>query len=204
MIKLFNQLTGPSIWIVGSSIIKRAESHFKGRPLGRNLGLQRYQASVIWAGHPGLQYHQVFTIVNSLRQCFSAPNFLILHFGGNDVGREACGILRQKIKTVLTNLMCILPNTTIVWSSILPRLNWRYSTNVKAMESMRARINRAVILFLLQRGHKAIKRTDFHDKLPALYLADGVHLSFIGNDIFLNTIQGALETFFSTYSPMYP
>jgi hypothetical protein len=33
------------------------------------------------------------------------------------------------------------------------------------------------------------------DKHPAWFKKDGVHLSFIANDIFLNQIQGALETF---------
>ena len=35
---------------------------------------------------------------------------------------------------------------------------------------------------------------DFQDKNPALF-CDECHLSYIGNDIFLNTFQGAFETF---------
>jgi hypothetical protein len=46
---------------------------------------------------------------------------------------------------------------------------------------------------------------DFDDKLPALFDPDGTYLSFIGNDIFINAIQGALETFFKyPYIHVYP
>jgi hypothetical protein len=42
-------------------------------------------------------------------------------------------------------------------------------------------------------------------KHPALLKKDGVYLSFIANDIFLNQIQGALETFLKyPYCLVYP
>jgi hypothetical protein len=44
-------------------------------------------------------------------------------------------------------------------------------------------------------GGYVIRHPDFDDKHPALFKKDCVHLSFIANDIFLNQIQGALETF---------
>ena len=43
-------------------------------------------------------------------------------------------------------------------------------------------------------GGRAIKHPDFQDKNPPLF-SDNTHLSFIGNDIFLNSFQGAFETF---------
>lgn len=172
--------------------------------MGSHLGLRRNGASIIWAGHSGLQYNQVFTIVNSLRQCSPPPQFLVLHSGGNGIGREPCGTLRNNIQAVISQLMLILPYTQIVWSCILPRLQWRYSNNIKAMEACRSRVNRAIMHFLLRKGHKTIKHTDFQDKLPALYLKDGVHLSYIGNDIFLNTVQAALQTFLNSNVPLYP
>jgi hypothetical protein len=37
------------------------------------------------------------------------------------------------------------------------------------------------------------------------YLKMGVHLSFLGNDIFINIIQGALEQFLlNPYTKLYP
>jgi hypothetical protein len=46
--------------------------------------------------------------------------------------------------------------------------------------------------YLSKIGGYVIRHRDFDDKHPALLKKDGVHLSFIANDIFLNQIQGAL------------
>ena len=69
------------------------------------------------------------------------------------------------------------------------------------MEITRKRVNTGVRSYLLKIGGYP----DFDDKHPALFKKDGVHLSFIANDIFLNQIQGALETFLKyTYCLVYP
>ena len=47
---------------------------------------------------------------------------------------------------------------------------------------------------MVSEGGRAIKHPDFQDKHPALF-SDNTHLSFIGNDIFLNSFQGAFETY---------
>ena len=48
---------------------------------------------------------------------------------------------------------------------------------------------------MVSEGGRAIKHSDFQDKHPALF-SDSTHLSFIGNDILLNSSQGVFETFF--------
>ena len=62
------------------------------------------------------------------------------------------------------------------------------------MENVRKRINRELIRFIKINGGKAIRYPDFHDKSPSLF-HDDTHLSFIGNDIFVNTIQSAFDMF---------
>jgi hypothetical protein len=37
----------------------------------------------------------------------------------------------------------LFPTTKIIWSQILPRSNWRYSENLKAMDRVRIRLNNA-------------------------------------------------------------
>lgn len=122
------------------------------------------------------------------------PSYLIIHAGGNDIGSITARDLRNLIKQTMSNLKALFAYSCIVWSNILPRLRWRYSANTQAMENTRTRTNRAVIRHMGQIGCKAIKHPDFNDKYPGLF-ADSCHLSFIGNDIFLNTFQGALSTF---------
>ena len=186
------------IWIVGSSLIKKAFTHVKTRPLGDNLGLESYGYNVIWVGHPGLSFTQVYGICQALKNSSMNrfPAYIIVHAGGNDIGSIRARDLRNFIKQTITNLIALFPNSCIVWSSILPRLRWRYSENTEAMENIRTRTNRAIIKHMGQNDGKAIKHPDFNDKHPGLY-EDSCHLSFIGNDIFVNTFQGALFTFIS-------
>lgn len=162
--------------------------------MGRNLSLQRYGFAVTWVGHGGLKSAQVLGITQALLNWQGPPNYFILHVGGNDIGCITSLHIRCQLKYIFECLRILMPNTILIWSSILPRLGWRYSHDTEAMERVRVRANRALINFMRQSGGKAIRYPDFQDKAPGLY-SDSCHLSFIGNDIFLNTIQGALETF---------
>lgn len=198
----FSVFAGPEfIWIVGSSLIIKAHRHVKQRPMGDDLALfYRYGKKVIWVGNSGLHFDCVINLCQALRNYYvismglNVPNYLLVHAGGNDIGRVPTQWLRRYICSVLNYLINFFPGTSIVWSCILPRLKWRYSDDTAAMERSRTRINRAVIQFVVSHGGYAIKHPDFQDKHPALF-SDDCHLSFIGNDIFLNTFQGAFETF---------
>ena len=62
----------------------------------------------------------------------------------------------------------------------------------KVMENVRIPVNGELIRFMKITGGKAIRYPDFHDMSPSL-CSNGTHLSFIGNDIFVNTIRNAFE-----------
>jgi hypothetical protein len=83
-------------------------------------------------------------------------------------------------------------------------MKWRYSENIRNMEITRKRVNRGVRSYIKIGGY-AIRHLDFDDKHPALLKQNGVHLLCIANDIFLNQMQGALETFLKyPYCLVYP
>jgi hypothetical protein len=69
------------------------------------------------------------------------------------------------------------------------------SYNDRAKETTRKRINRGIRSYILKYWEYVVKYPNFDDCHPGLFLDDGVHLSFIGNDIFLNQLQSAFETF---------
>ena len=192
------------IWILGSSIVKRASDHVRGRPIGANLGLERHGCSVTWIGHPGLVMDQAVNIVHAMLGWSRPPAYLVIHCGGNDIGTLNCYDLRHYIKDILSYIMHLLPDTIIVWSSILPRFSYRFCPDTVEMEKVRSRVNRSVIRFVVRNGGRAIKYPDFQDKHPGLY-CDDVHLSYIGNDLFINSLQGAFETFLRNhFVPVYP
>ena len=66
------------------------------------------------------------------------------------------------------------------------------------MDDIRKRLNRGMRSYLLQHNGSYIPHDDFDDCHDALYAHDGVHLSFLGQDIFINALQGAIEQFLLT------
>ena len=125
--------------------------------------------------------------------CFGLPHALVIHCGGNDIGM---GSIREVLKHLIYATFIVskmLPNSLLIYSQILPRKKWRYNSNLKAMEWARKRIYRGIQIYYKSNG-KVITHADLQDGHEALY-ADGVHLSSLGNDIFINAIQCGFEQF---------
>jgi hypothetical protein len=74
------------------------------------------------------------------------------------------------------NKLC--PGRNIVFSTILPRKEWHYSINHKAIKDIPKRLNRDIISYLLQHNGCYIKYDDLDDCHDVVYAHDGVHLSF--------------------------
>ena len=112
------------------------------------------------------------------------PKFIVIHIGGNDIGASKVEHLRNDVKHVLTWVARNLPNTLIIWSQILPRINWRYSENFDAMERCRYRINNYVAFFVIRNGGAYIRYPEIKVN-NSFICSDGVHLTDLGNNVFL-------------------
>lgn len=156
--------------------------------------LDRLNASVWWQGKGGMVVNQLRGHIRTMLKFEDPPEFLIIHVGCNDIGSKQVGQLRNSLKNTLTFISNDLPKTNIVWSQMLPRMQWRYSKNKKAMEKCRYRVNNSVAKFVLESGGYYIRYPEIlrNDKF---FEADGVHLSTVANDIFLNMLQGGIEEF---------
>lgn len=124
------------------------------------------------------------------------PSYLIIQLGSNDLGKgKSCGLIVD-IKRDIGRIRLLLPNTRIIWSEILMRRYWHVAKgDGKIIEKIRKRVNCAVNNFIKNEGHYVIKHPNIRASEIELYRFDGTHLSDIGNDIYLNNLQGALETF---------
>lgn len=194
----------PHIWIVGSSIIKRAFCY--GRSQGHNgsqLGLET-EVDILWQGRSGLKWQQLVPMLKHLLTIGETPNFLIIHCGGNSIGLSSTYELIFRMKEDVNRIIKMFPRTVIIWSQILPRLSWRGHIEHYAMEKARRRVNNGVASYILGLGGKYLRYPDITDKDCSFYLSDGVHLSDLGNKLFINTIKQGLMHFTSGRIDVYP
>lgn len=139
-------------------------------------------------------WKRIVPLVNTCIRCFGILRAIPFHVGRNDIGRYSTKSIIRHYKFAMYVVNQMLSTTSLLFSSILPRTSWRYSRNVTAMNNSRIRINRAIREYFNYNNCYVILHPDLEDCHPALF-PDGTHLSFLGNDIFINIIQGALEQF---------
>lgn len=132
------------------------------------------------------------------------PDFIIVQLGSNDLGVRSGFNLIQNIEIDLLRLNVLLPSTKIIWSDILQRRYWHRAMNGKAIEMTRKRVNSAVKSIVLSIGGRIIRHSNILAREIYLYRHDGTHLSDAGLGVYLNTIQGALETFLTSSSNIFP
>ena len=183
-----------NIWIVRSSIIKGTFLEAKQRPGGIHLTLQRLDVNILWQGRSGLTLDRLTNHIRTLLSLEDPPNYILFHIGGNDLGCKKLGYLHYLLERFLSWLSKTMPDSMLMWSQILPRLNWRYSNNLAVMDKCRRRLNSSNGAHINRNRGCYICYPDF--KATKQFIStDGVHLAKPGNAIFLNTIQGGLETF---------
>ncbi|XP_071124445.1 uncharacterized protein [Mytilus edulis] len=181
-----------TVWIVGSSIIKHAFGEARGRPGGVNLGLQRMGVNIWWQGKCGGKVLDMKQQIRTMLKYEDPPTILVLHIGGNDIGEKSSKTLCELIRKQFSWMRQLMLDTVFVWSQIIPRSSWRYSDNINAMEKCRMRVNTSIASFLTKTDGCYLRYPDI--KANELFLMkDGVHLTSLGNNIFLNTLQGGLE-----------
>ncbi len=164
----------------------------RNRPGGINLGLRF--AEIWWQGYGGMSLLEVTKKLSTLKAFGEEPDVIIIHCGGNDIGR----VPLYKLRLCIDNILAYINKefrVSVVWSEILPRTAWRYSVNALAMEATRRRLNSYAANKFVTCSGLYIKHPDLKDASGAFYLADGVHLSLLGNCMFLNQLSAALEAF---------
>ena len=107
--------------------------------MGHNLGLEG--SEIFWQGYGGMGLDSLINKLKLLKSISIDPVMLIVHCGGNNLGKKDLLSLRGLIEVNFKLIKEMLPNTSLVWSEILPRSSWRYSEDKGAMERCRKRIN---------------------------------------------------------------
>lgn len=192
---------------MGSSIFKHAFLAAMLRTGGINLGLERLGIKIWWQGYAGLKFTDLKKKVMYLTRLEEAPDFLVIHCGGNDLGDPDWPLaeLIEHMSESITSLADLLPKTKLVWSQILPRKSYRYSSDLEAMERNRKRFNRATACQIQDLGGGAyIKHPDIIRNINQFLGNDNVHLNPLGTKKFLCDIQGGLEYFRKGLGTVFP
>jgi len=192
IITLFKLFIGDTVWIVGSSIVKKAFLAAWEMPEGSSMGLN---AVIWWQGYSGLKLIELVQKLNHLSVVGPQPGSIMIHCGGNDLGKTPISKLRIVVSQILEHIGSLFPSAKIIWSEILPRTNWRYCKNTLAMERARRRLNNFAANAVISLGGCYLAHTDFKSSNSELLSSDGVHLSDIGYSIFINNIACGLNNF---------
>lgn len=198
----------PTIWILGSSIPFWAGHHAATqRPGGSNLNLP---VLINWLGRRGMHWDQLDSVVSEHLLHLPPPKFLLIHLGSNDLTTPALtGIeLVHRIQCSLYRYNVLLPNTTLIFSSMLPRLYWHGAplTAGGKINSKRLKVNKAIKKFITQEvtGCYINHDTTIRVSETPLFRHDGTHLSKTGLDIYLNNLQSGIQLFLNNTSNIYP
>lgn len=181
------------VWCLGSSIIRHAFTAARGSSRGTNLGLETQNMKLWWQGYSGITLLNLRRKLKVLFKVGDKPNYVLIHCGGNDIGRSCMHVLRYCVDNIVHDIHKHWPSTKIIWSEILPRRVWRYSDNAAAMNRARKRLNNYAATKVCQAGGSYIKYADLRSADNKLFCSDGVHLTALGNDILLNELSAQLE-----------
>ncbi|KAJ8418330.1 hypothetical protein AAFF_G00140390 [Aldrovandia affinis] len=183
-----------NVWICGHSLVFWAEKRAKSPEYGMQLGMDPSRVRIWWKGMQGLTWDQLLPLLLKLKGNWPNPDVLILHLGGNDLGKSDTRVLLAAVKKDLTSLRSIFPQCLLVWSDILPRRSWRTTEDAEAVESFRVLVNRRVLADIAELGGAALSHSNIRPGSDVgLYRPDGVHLSGKGIDMFNIDMQDFLE-----------
>lgn len=158
-----------------------------------NLGLERHNYSLFWQGKGGMNWFDIIPKIKLLLRYESPPEILVIHCGANDIGKIPLLRFRAIMQSTITELNQILPNTTIGWSNMLPRISWRFSSDAKSQNLAAIRLNNFMNRLVSVNGGFFIKYPEITWHAKEMFRSDGVHLSNIGNCVFLFNLQRALQ-----------
>jgi hypothetical protein len=100
------------------------------------------------------------------------PDIIILHFGGNDLGRIGVKSIRLHIDFIINFINDNFHNYKIMWSQILPRTSWRYPDNLAAMKESRKRINAYAATKVIAKNGAFIKHPELREVFPELFASE--------------------------------
>lgn len=184
-------------------MIRDASQRSQLRPDGVNLGLEHINGSILWDFQPGMKLDHFFSRLHNLILTKPLPHMVIIHCGGNDIGQNSLSYIVNYLKYLMKELFTTYPNILFIWSGIIPRIAFRNEFNHSKLEKARKRINSSIGGFFIKNGGGYLQYPQIKESSPELF-RDSAHLTDLGVDIMLNTLQGAIYTFATSSKRYFP
>ena len=179
-------LPGPLIIVMGSSLV-----YWGGRYESRMRFCERYNlggATVHWLGTGGAGVDDIDRLIAGM-DTKRQPAAVVTHLGGNDLGVKTTIDIAQSLNSIQNKLSELFPHSAIFFSELVYRGAYRHSSNQPAMDKARKRVN--TDLHTIAPGRVITHR--LLDGTPGQLRDDQVHLTDIGNYIFVNNILRWLQ-----------
>ncbi|XP_073466908.1 uncharacterized protein [Aquarana catesbeiana] len=183
----------PLVWILGHSFVFWGAKRADVRPNGRQLGIPRQEARVRWIGLSGMMWNRVRSEVHKFARWDRAPDVLVLHVGGNDMGVRSMRDLIRDIKCDVLRLQAAFPGMVIVWSDMVGRRSWRWALSDIKVDRARVKVNKEVSKFVMRNGGVTIRHRELEVDTWRYLRSDGVHLNDVGTDLWALGLQEGVQ-----------
>lgn len=180
-----------STWIIGDSYVRRGEQRAT-ETMGNNLGVEGV-SYIHWFGKGGLRWKDFIPFLNQALHGRSAPDILVVHCGGNDLGSMTSVKLVAAMKEDLNRIHLRYPNMKIHFSAINQRCKWKSGVKPGKIDKGRRFVNNVMATFVSGLGGSFVEHPHIHFETPELFLRDKVHLSERGMDIFLDSFAESIK-----------
>ncbi|XP_068100043.1 nuclear factor 7, brain-like [Hyperolius riggenbachi] len=120
------------IWIIGHSLIARAEKRARSSPYGHDLGFGKHNCTVHWMAKVGMMWDDLASEMERKVAVMGAPDILVVHLGGNDLEEVTALNLKFAMRRIFTHFSQRYTGTIVFWSSIVPRAEWIFTGIEKA------------------------------------------------------------------------
>ena len=181
----------PVVWFLGHSLIRRLGEFVRGKKIATPF-------RPVWEGIGGAGVERTKRSFLSMLARWPEPAMVILHTGSNDLGTMPTGQLRRRLVELMALVKAALPRSTVVWSDMLPRRQYRGARNDKAVKDASVSVNRYLRTFAARNGMRAVRHIRVSADNGVDFLHDGVHLSQQGNSKFQAELWLAIEAFRSS------
>lgn len=179
------------ILLLGHSFIYWAARFAARSSWGLNLGLGA-SAFLHWKGIRGMRWSQFMDV--AIKESHGwVPDILVVHLGGNDIATQPGKHLILSILADFREWRDKFPHCNIIWSTIIPRFTWRAECDPERLNRARRSINREVCRAVRSSFGSVVGHPGICLNKPELFRSDGVHLSDLGLQLFLEDLQRGLQ-----------